>query len=82
MSQHPKEGGESPSASSSPLLKEPHMSPPDTPDITKSLTDPSVLTEDEGGNDGDDRMPAPGRTDSSNIRDCLQRLQVVRVTPC
>ena len=44
-------------------------SPPDTPDITKSLTDPSVLTEDEGGNDGDDGMPAPSRTDSSNIRD-------------
>ena len=65
----PQRGWGVPSASSSPLLKEPHTSPPDTPDITKSLTDPSVLTEDEGGNDGDDGMPAPGRTDSSNIRD-------------
>ena len=65
----PQRGWGAPSASSSPLLKEPHASPPDTPDITKSLTDPSVLTEDEGGNDGDDRMPTPGRTDSSNIRD-------------
>ena len=58
-----------PSASSSPLLKEPHTSPPDTLDITKSLTDPLVLTKDEGGNDDDDGMPTPGKTDSSNIRD-------------
>ena len=65
----PQKGWGAPSASSSPLLKEPHTSPPDTLDITKSLTDPSVLTEDEGGNDGDDGMPAPSRTDSLNIRD-------------
>ena len=65
----PQRGGEVPSASSSPLLKEPCMSPPDTLDLTKSLTDPSVLTEDEGGNDGDEGMPAPGRTDSTNIGD-------------
>ena len=45
------------------------MSPPDTPDITKSLTDPLVLTEDDDGNDDDDRMLAPGKTDPSNIRD-------------
>ena len=69
MSQHPKKGWDPPSASSSPLLKEPHTSPPDTPDITKSLTDPLVLTEGEGGNDGNDGTSAPGRTDSSNIRD-------------
>ena len=65
----PQRGWGVPSASSSPLLKEPHTSPPDTPDITKSPTDPSVLTKDEGGNDGNDRMPTPGRTDSTNIGD-------------
>ena len=60
----PQKGWGAPSASSSPLLKEPHTLPPDTPDLTKSLTDPSVLTEDEGGDDGDDETPAPlvGRT--------------------
>ena len=45
------------------------MSPQDTPDLTKSLTDPSVLTEDEGGDDDDDEVPAPDRMDSSNIKD-------------
>ena len=65
----PQKGWGAPSASSSPLLKEPHTLPPDTPDLTKSLTDPLVLTEDEGGDDGDDGMPTPSRTDSSNIRD-------------
>ena len=30
------------------------MSPQDTLDLTKSLTDPSVITEDEGGDDDDD----------------------------
>ena len=65
----PEKGWGAPSASSSPLLKEPHTSPPDTPDLTKSLTDPSVLTEDEGGDDGNDETPTLGRTDSSNIKD-------------
>ena len=46
--------------------------PPDTPDLTKSLTDPSVLTKDEGGNDDDDEMSAPSRTDSSNIKDVCE----------
>ena len=50
-------------------LKEPHTSPQDTLDLTKSLTDPSVLTEDEDGDDDDDEMPAPDRTGSSNIKD-------------
>ena len=68
----PQRGWGAPSASSSPLLKEPCTSPPDTLDITKSLTDPLVLTEDEGGNDGDDGTPTPGRTDSSNIRDVCE----------
>ena len=65
----PQRGWGAPSASSSPLLKEPHMSPPDTPDITKSLIDPLVLTEDDDGNDDDDGMPAPDKTDPSNIKD-------------
>ena len=64
-----QKGWGAPSASSSPLLKEPCTSPPDALDLTKSLTDPSVLTEDEGGDDDDDEMPAPGRMDSSNIKD-------------
>ena len=41
------------------------MSPQDTPDLTKSLTDPSVLTKHEGGDDDDDKMPAPDRMESS-----------------
>ena len=65
----PQKGWGAPSASSSPVLEEPCTSPPDIPDITKSLTDPLVLTEDEGGDDG---MPTPGRTDSSNIRDICE----------
>ena len=65
----PWKGWRAPIASSSPLLKELHPSPPDTPDLTKSLTDQSVFTKDDGGDDGDDRTPAPGRADSSNIRD-------------
>ena len=69
MSPHLKKGGEPPCASSSPLLKEPHTSPQDTLDLTKSLTDPSVPTEDGGGNDDDDEMPAPARMGSPNTRD-------------
>ena len=65
----PQRGWGAPSASSSPLLKEPHTSPPDTLDITKSLTDPSVLTKDDDGKDDDDGTLAPGKTDPSNIRD-------------
>ena len=57
-----------PSACSSPLLKESHMSPQDTPDLTKSSTDPLVLIEDEGGDDDDDEAPAPDRVGSSNIK--------------
>ena len=65
----PQRGWEAPSASSSPLLKEPRMSLPDTQDITKPLTDPAVLTKDDDGNDDDDRMFAPGKADPSDIRD-------------
>ena len=48
------------------------MSPQDTPDPTKSLTDPSVLIKDEGGDDDDDdddEMPTPDRMGSSNVKD-------------
>ena len=65
----PQKGWGTPSAFISPLLKEPCTSPQDTPDLTKSLTDPSVLTEDEGGDDDDDETPAPDRMGSSNIED-------------
>ena len=65
----PQKGWGAPSASSSPLLRKPHTLPPDTPDLTKSLTDPLVLTEDEGGDDGDDKTPTSGRMDLSNIKD-------------
>ena len=58
-----------PSASSSPLLKGPCMSPQDTLDLTKSLTDPLVLTKDGGGDDDNDKASAPDRMDSSNIKD-------------
>ena len=68
----PQRGWGAPSASSSPLLKEPHMSPPDTPDITKSLTDPLVLTEDDNGNDDNDGMLAPGKIDPLDIRDICE----------
>ena len=65
----PQKGWGTPSACSSPLLKEPRMSPQDTPDLTKSLTDPSVLAEHEGGDDDNDEMAAPDRMDSSHIKD-------------
>ena len=65
----PQKGWGAPSASSSHLLKEPHTSPPDTLDITKPLSDLAVLIEDDDGNDDDDGMFAPGKTDPSKIRD-------------
>ena len=62
-------GWGAPSASTSPLLKEPHMSLPDTQDITNPLTGPAVVTEDDDGNDDDDRTFTPGKADPSDIRD-------------
>ena len=67
----PKKGWETPSACSSPLLKESCTSPQDTPDLTNSLTDPLVLIKDEGGDDDDDdddEVPAPDRMGSSNVK--------------
>ena len=46
------------------------MSPEDTPDLTKSSTEPSVVTKDVVGNDDDneDEAPAPDRPGSSNMK--------------
>ena len=46
------------------------MSTQDTPDLTESSMDPSVLIEEEGVNDDDDddEAPAPDRMGSSNIK--------------
>ena len=68
----PQRGWGAPNASSSPLLKDPHTSPPDTPDITKSLTDQLVLTKGDNGNDDNDGMLTPGRTEPSNVRDVCE----------
>ena len=68
----PQKGWGTPSACSSPLLKESCTSPQDTLDLTKSLTDPLVLTEHEGGDDDDDEMPTPDRMGSSNIKDVCE----------
>ena len=48
----PQKGWGASSASSSPLLKEPHTLPQDNPDITKPLTDLVVLIEDDDDDDG------------------------------
>ena len=64
----PQKGWGTPSASSSPLLKEPHMSPLDNPDITKPLTGPAVLVEGDDDDD-DDGMFTPHKMESSKFRD-------------
>ena len=45
------------------------MSPEDTPNITKSSTEPSVVIEDVVGNDDDDEdeAPAPDRSGSCQM---------------
>ena len=65
----PQRGWGAPRASSLPLLKEPRTSPQDTLDLTKSLTEPLVITEDGGGDDDNDVVPAPDGMDSSKIKD-------------
>ena len=47
----PQKGWGTPDAHSSPLLKGSCTSPEDTPDLTKSSTEPSVVIEDVVGND-------------------------------
>ena len=61
----PQKGWRAPSASSSPLFKEPHTLPLDNLDITKPLADLVVLIED----DDDNEMFTPHKTDSSKLRD-------------
>ena len=63
----PQKGWGAPSASSSPLLKEPHTLPLDTLDITKPLTDLAVLIEED--DDNDDGTFTPCKMDSLKIRD-------------
>ena len=66
----PQRGWGTPDACSSPLLKGSHTSPDDTPDLTKSSTEPSVVIEDVLGDDDDDddkdEVPAHDRLGSSN----------------
>ena len=66
----PQKGWGTPDACSSPLLKESHASPEDTPDLTKSSTEPSVVIEDVVGGDDDDEdeVPAPDRLGSSKVK--------------
>ena len=67
----PQKGWGTPDARSSPLLKGSRTSPEDTPNITKSSTEPSVVIEDVVGDDGDDKdeAPAPDRSGSSNVKE-------------
>ena len=67
----PQKGWGAPSASSSPLLKEPHTLPLDTPDITKPLTDLMVLIENDDDDD-DNGTFTPHKMDSSKIRDVCE----------
>ena len=66
----PKKGWGTPDAHSSPLLKESRTSPEDTPDPTKSPTEPSVVIKDVAGenDDDDDEAPALDRSASSNMK--------------
>ena len=79
----PQKVWETPDAHSSPLLKESRTSPQDTPDLTKSSTEPSVVIEDVVGDDDDDEdeAPAPDRLGSSNMKGASTELQTARVTP-
>ena len=65
----PQKGWGTPDACSSPLLKESHVSPEDTPDLTKSSAEPSVVIKDVVGDDDDeDEAPAPDRLGSLNVK--------------
>ena len=63
-------------------LKESRTSTQDTPDPTKSSTEPLVVIEDVVGDDDDneDEAPAPDRSGSSNVKG-IHEFQTVRVTP-
>ena len=62
----PQKGWGTPDAHSSPLLKESHTSPEDTPDITKSSAGPSVIIKDVVGDE--DEAPAPDKSGLSNMK--------------
>ena len=62
----PQKGWGAPDARSSPLLKESRTSPEDTPDLTKSSAEPSVIIEDVVGDE--DEAPAPDKSGSSNVK--------------
>ena len=62
----PQKGWGTPDACSSPLLKESRTSPEDTPDLTKSSAEPSVIIEDVVGDE--DEVPAPDKLGSSNVK--------------
>ena len=64
----PQKGSGTPDACSSPLLKESCVSPVDTPDLTKSSAEPSVVIEDVVGDDDEDEVPALDRLGSSNMK--------------
>ena len=66
----PKKGLGVPSASSSPLFKEPHTLPLDNPEITKPLADLAVLIEED--DDDDDGMFTPHKMDSLKLRDVCE----------
>ena len=76
----PQKGWGTPDACSSPLLKESSASPEDTPYLTKSSADPSVVIEDVV--DDEDEAPAPDKLGSSNCEEHPQEFQTMRVTPC
>ena len=62
----PQKGWGAPDARSSPLLRESHTSPEDTPDLTKSSAEPSVIIKDVV--DDEDEAPAPDKSGSSNVK--------------
>ena len=70
----PQKGWGTPDACSSPLLQGSRTSPEDTPNITKSPTEPSVVIKDVVGDDGDDEdeAPAPDRLGLLNVKEVCE----------
>ena len=74
----PQKGWGAPSASSSPISKEPPTLPLDDLDTTKSMADLAVLIED----DDDDETFTPHKTDSLKSRDTHGSSKWRGITPC